>query len=409
MFGQLIVQAIAFAALPIITKLYSAEQIGAYSLFMAIFMITTVVSTGRYETAIVVEQEDKNAIFLWSLSLCVSLLFSVLFLIVLFFFNDFFLSILKTNQLGNFILFLPLAIFLGAANRATQFYFNKIEQYKKITHSDILKAGTNASGSISFGLLNYLSGGLIIANILSVFISTSYLILKLPSYFWQTLKTSFSFSNLKLIGLRYKNYLSYYSLSGVLSAFVTNGTPIFIIFFFSEKTAGYYFMAEKVVSIPLGLVVAAISRVFYQKATVIYNTNKAGFLQFIYSIQKKMILVLIPLLVILSLTAPYFFNWFGSDWKQAGEMIKYFAILVFFNNLVSPVGSISNIINRLDILLYFNISLAICRLLTFYIGSLYFSFEHALLLSAIVISLCYILLDFYLKKLIKKEILKLNR
>lgn len=404
MIGQFFVHLIAFAALPIITKLYSAEQIGAYSLFMAIFMVLTIVSTGRYESAIVVEQDEQKSVSLWSLSLCFSFVFSFLFFLILFFFNDFFLSFFKTKQLGIYILFLPLAIFLGAILRATQFYFNKLEHYKKIAQSDILKSGTNAGASIGFGLLNFFSGGLVVANILSMFVSSIYLAALLPSHFWNNFKNNFSYYNLKEVGIKYKNYLSFYSLSGILNALVANGTPIFIIFFFTEKTAGYYFMAEKVVSIPLGLIVAAISRVFYQKATVLYNTNKNEFLQLIYSIQKKMIFVLIPLLILLSILAPYFFDWFGNDWRKAGEMIKYFAILVFFNNLVSPVGSISNIINRLDILLYFNITLALFRVVTFYVGSLFFSFELTLLLSALVISFCYILLDFYLKKLIKKEL-----
>jgi len=397
--GQLFVHLISFAALPIITRIYSVEQIGSYSLFMAIFMVLSIVSTGRYDSAIVVEPDEKKSIALWSLSLLISFLFSLILFVLLLIFKENLLLFLKTQQLGIYILLLPLAIFLASINRATQFYFNKIEAYRKITQADIIKSGVNSSGGVVLGLLKFLSGGLIVANILSLLISAFYLFFQLPKRFWNAI--SFSVVALKEVAISYKDYLSYYSISGVLSALVSNGTPIFIIFFFTEKTAGYYFMAEKVVSIPLGLVVAAISRVFYQKATLLYHENKNEFLQLIFTIQKRMLFVLIPLLIVLSLAAPYFFELFGDDWRKAGEMIKYFAVLVFFNNLVSPVGSISNIINRLDILLYFNIVLAVCRLGTFYIGSLFFSFEYALLLSAFVLSLCYIGLDFYLKKLIR--------
>lgn len=400
--GQLIVHFISFAALPIITRIYTVEQIGSYSLFMAIFMVLSIVSTGRYDSAIIVEPDEKKAIALWSLSLFISFLFSLILFVFLLIFKDNLLLFLKTKQLGIYILLLPLSIFFASINRATQFYFNKIEAYRKITLSDILKSGVNSSGGVVFGLLKFLSGGLIIANILSLLIATFYLSFQLPKRFWTSV--TFSIAALKEVAISFKDYLSYYSISGILSALVSNGTPIFIIFFFTEKTAGYYFMAEKVVSIPLGLVVAAISRVFYQKASILYQKNKNEFLQLIFTIQKRMLFVLVPLLIVLSLAAPYFFELFGDDWRKAGEMIKYFAVLVFFNNLVSPVGSISNIINRLDILLYFNIILAVCRLVTFYVGSLFFSFEHALLLSACVLSLCYIGLDFYLKKLIRKSL-----
>ena len=163
-------------------------------------------------------------------------------------------------------------------------------------------------------------------------------------------------------------------------------------------------MAEKVISIPLGLIVASISKVFYQKASELYREDKVQFLSLISSIQKKMVLFLLPFLILTTILAPYFFKLFGEGWGYAGEMVKYFAILMFFNNIVSPVGSISNILNRLDILLYFNISIAFFRVVTFYLGSLYLNFEYSLLFSSIVISMCYLILDFALKRIIKKEI-----
>ncbi len=149
---------------------------------------------------------------------------------------------------------------------------------------------------------------------------------------------------------------------------------------------------------------AAIAKVFYQRATEIFREDKTAFLEFTRNIQRKMLWVLLPLLVTLSFVGPYIFEWLGTEWKQAGEMIKYFALLVLINNLVSPVASIANIINRLDILLYFNIAAVIIRGLSFFIGSYFFTFEIALLISAISISLCYILLDVGLKHQIKKQI-----
>lgn len=401
--GQIIVHAISFLALPIITQLYTAEQIGAYSLFMALFMILSMLSTGRFDAAIVIEKEEKSAITLWILATFISFWFNVVLFIFIYFFYEIILTWLNKSSMGAYIILLPLAIFFGSLIRSTQYYYNKHKAYKTIAKSDILKSGTNSSGGVVLGWLGYLSGGLIIANVLSNIVSFMLLAIKLPISFWQAVKAA-TFINLKTIGKKYKDYLTFYTISGILSAIVSNGTPIFIIFFFTEKTAGYYFMAEKVVSIPIGLLVAAISSVFYQRASELFLHDKKEFLALIYRIQKKMFWVLVPLLLLLSLAAPYAFEWFGNDWREAGEMIKYFAILVLFNNLISPVGTISNIIDRLDILLYFNIITTIVRALTFYIGSLYLSFEQALLISAICLSICYISLDSLLKKLVKNKI-----
>ncbi len=303
---------------------------------------------------------------------------------------------------------IPFSVFIGSIINATQFYFNKYSNYNWMRNSDILKSTINSGFSVGFGLLKLLSGGLIIANIVGNFLSALYLLAKLPKGFFTKIKAGLSFVKLSFVAKKYKTYFTLYSLSGILNTLVSNGTPIFIIYFFTEKTAGYYFMADKVVSVPISLVVASISKVFYQKGAELYREDKTEFLRLIRSIQKKMFYFLLPFLILLTLGSPYFFKLFGEGWEYAGEMVKYFSILVLFKNLISPVGFISNVVNRLDILLYFNIGLAVLRVGTFYLGSLYFSFENTLLFSAIALSVCYLLFDLVLKQKIKKEIAATN-
>lgn len=403
--GQIIVQVISFAVGFIITRIYSPEQIGIYSLFVAFTLMLTIVSTGRYDAAMIVEDKEENVKSLWLLSILVSLTFNILLFLVLFLLSDVHKEYLHLNELGVWLLLIPFSVFINSIVKTTQYYFNKQEEYVKMKNSDIIKSSGNSIFSVGLGWFGFLSGGLIIANVIGNIFSTFFLLAKLPFKFWLGIKQNCSIKTLKFVAIKYKNYLTSYSLSGILNALVTNGTPLFIIYFYSEKIAGYYFMAEKVISIPLGLIVASISKVFYQKANELYKDDKVEFLRLINSIQKKMIFFLIPFLIVLSLGAPYFFRLFGEGWNYAGEMVKYFAILVLFSNVVSPVGSISNILNRLDILLYFNISIAFLRAATFYLGSLYLSFEYALLFSSIVLAICYLVLDIVLKKIIKKQIL----
>lgn len=402
--GQIIVQAISFFVGFIITRLYLPEDIGVYSLFIGITTILTIICTGRYDAAIVVEGDDGKVKSLLLLSLLISFWFNLLLFVFLYFFSNPLMNYFNINSLGKWILLIPFTVFVGSIIKATQNYFNRYAEYGKMKNSDIIKSSFNSFFSVGFGFLKLISGGLILANVIGNIFSTLYLLFKFPENFWKDIHSFYSIQKLKKVAYQYKNYLTLYSLSGLLNAIVSNGTPLFIIYFFSEKLAGYYFMAEKIISIPIGLIVASISRVFYQKASELYREDKTKFLALITNIQKKMVLFLIPFLIIMSIIAPYFFQLFGEGWNHAGEMVKYFAFLVLINNLVAPVGSISNVVNRLDILLYFNISIAVSRVITFYVGSLYFSFEYSLLFSSVVISICYITLDVVLKRVIKKEI-----
>lgn len=403
-FGQIISQSFVFLASFLITRLYKPETIGVYSLFIGITTILTIIASGSYETAIIVENDNKKSKYLWSLSIIISFLFNTFLFIFLFYFSDKILNILNFNALKNLVLLIPPTIFLGTLIRTTQFYYNKSRDYNKINNSDIIKSFFNSGNSIIFGFLKFLNSGLIFSNIIANTISALYLLYNLPISFFKDLKTLFDYKALKSIAIKYKNYFTYYSLSSVLNVIVSNGTPILIVFFFTNEIAGYYFLAEKVISVPIGLIVGSISKVFYESANNLYTTDKIKFLKLVYNIQKKVGLFLLPFLLILSILGPYFFKLFGDGWTFSGEMIKYFSILVLFKNLVSPVGSISNIINRLDILLYFNLSLVLIRIATFYLGSKYLGFEYSLLFSSVLVSLCYVMLDQILKYFIKKEI-----
>lgn len=402
--GQFIAQLISFAVGFIITRIYSPEQIGIYSLFVAITLMLSTVSTGRYEVAIIIEKNEDDVKSLSLLALLISAIFNLTLLLSIIFLPKLYADFIDNKGFVKWLFLVPLSVFITSIIRTLQYYFNKHSKYENMKNSEIIKSSGISSFSVFLGWFQFLNGGLIIANIIGNTSAMLYLLVKLPGNFWSGIKSAFTWTRLKAIAKKYKNYFILYLPSGLLNILVVNSTPLFIVFFFSEKIAGYYFMAEKVVSIPIGLIVASISKVFYQKAAVVYQNDKHKFLEMIKSIQKKMVIFLFPFLLLLSVLSPYFFELFGEGWHYAGEMVKYFALFIFFSDLMSPVGAISNVLNRLDILFYFNISIAFFRILTFYIGSLYLSFEHTLLFSSTVLSLCYLILDIVLKRIIKKEI-----
>lgn len=402
--GQVIAQGISFGVGFIITRIYLPEQIGAYSLFVTIANIIAIAATGRYDTAIVLEENKEDVKKLWVLSLLISLSFNIILFLLLYFFHSFIITSFNVNGMGKWLLLLPLAIFGITVVQATQFYFNKYAHYPIIKKSEVLRSSFNSGFSVFFGLVHFLAGGLILANLIAVLSTATYLLVQLPKKFFFGLFQYMRRDALMEVANRYKVYLRSYTFSGLLNALVVNGTPFFLVYFFSEKIAGYYFIAEKALNIPIALVVLSISKVFYQKGTELYKEDKAAFLKLMVGIQKKVALFLVPFLLILSIFGPFIFQLFGEGWFFAGGLVKYFAVFLLFCNLLSPVGTVANIIDRLDIFLYFNIAIVVFRFLTFYIGSLYLTFEYALLLSSVVIACCYIIFDRSLKNIIRSQL-----
>ena len=90
----------------------------------------------------------------------------------------------------------------------------------------------------------------------------------------------------------------------------------------------------------------------------------------------------------------------GEEWIFSGDLIKYFAIYIFFKNIYSPVSSIADIFKKQKLLLFFNFSLVFFQLLCLYFlkGQ---GIEIALLFSSLVGSIHYIGLNLYMRKLMK--------
>src|SRR2546425_10423373 len=92
--GTTIAQAIPLVVTPILTRIYSPQDFGLFALYMSIIAILGVVATGRYELAIMLPEKDEDAINVVYISFIITLATSLITLIVFWFFNTEFTSIL---------------------------------------------------------------------------------------------------------------------------------------------------------------------------------------------------------------------------------------------------------------------------------------------------------------------------
>lgn len=86
MTGTTLAQAIPIAISPLLTRLYSPEEFGRFALYMAVAMIASVMVTGRYELAILLPRQDKDALHIAALAMALSIAISALLLLVVLFF-----------------------------------------------------------------------------------------------------------------------------------------------------------------------------------------------------------------------------------------------------------------------------------------------------------------------------------
>src|SRR5688500_14561464 len=86
--GTGIAQIIPIAMAPVISRIYSPEDVGVFTVFLSISTIFSVIATARYELAIILPKSDEDAFTIVFLSLAINLIISSLLFIIVLFFNQ---------------------------------------------------------------------------------------------------------------------------------------------------------------------------------------------------------------------------------------------------------------------------------------------------------------------------------
>ncbi|MDN5539770.1 MAG: oligosaccharide flippase family protein, partial [Comamonas sp.] len=87
--GTAFAQAIPLIISPVLTRLYSPDEFGAYALYTAIVSVLVVVATGQYENAVLLPKKELHAFSLVALAGMLTAGFSVFVLVVVVCLGDF--------------------------------------------------------------------------------------------------------------------------------------------------------------------------------------------------------------------------------------------------------------------------------------------------------------------------------
>src|SRR5450759_1161965 len=112
MTGTTIAQAILITIAPILTRIYKPEDFGIFALYMAIVSMIAIIATGRYELAIMLPENDDDAINIVCLSVCIVFFISFMTLIVIWLFNAQITKLMGSDKLSIWIYLIPISVLL---------------------------------------------------------------------------------------------------------------------------------------------------------------------------------------------------------------------------------------------------------------------------------------------------------
>ena len=151
--GNLLAQLIALAAYFVLTRIYSPDDYGLFNIFYSYIEVFIILSTCKYELAVVVADDEREAAavsrFALRLNTVVSLLLLTVALVL------WLCGALPGNfsQLGWMVLLIPPMVFFCGTSRIYSFLYNRFHRYRQIALSENVNAGSGALLKIALGLL----------------------------------------------------------------------------------------------------------------------------------------------------------------------------------------------------------------------------------------------------------------
>jgi lipopolysaccharide exporter len=367
MIGTTIAQAIPIAISPILTRIYTPEDFGLLALYMAVATIVAVISTGRYELAIMLPLKDEDAANVLALSITIAALMSLISLVLIWIFNSEIVGLLGNQEIGFWLYFIPLSIMLVGAYNSFTYWSNRKKQYKRLSQSKVVQSSSMGLAQITLGLAKGGGNGLIMGWLVGQFVA----LIALVSLVWKNDKDKLrKLSRIKMIGLarHYKNFPLINSWSALLNTASLQVPIILLSVLFNVTVTGFFSLAQRILQMPMSLLGAAIGQVYFEEAAKLKN-NKPEIRRITLDIHKKLLMVgLLPVTTILLFGDDLFALFFSEPWREAGEYAQLISIWIFFVFVSSPLSHLMTIYEKHIESVLFNMVLFLSRIITFLLG-----------------------------------------
>lgn len=356
--ASLVASVITFFCLPILTRIYEPQQFEDLGVFISFVTIASSISCLRLNIAIPITKRRKEFYALILLSM-ISSVFITIFLSLMLFLTILMPVNVDDYSIRNFSIVLFSLACLGMSfHNISLAIASRKQLFTSIAVSKISRSFFSNASQIT--LVNIFNKGLIIGYTIFCFAGFLSLLRKTHIHFLISFKTSYLF--LKKTLKRFKDY-PLFSVPEVLFFNLGTQLPLVLIAIYTENSqAGYFFLALRLMSVPMMLLGQSISSVYLAyapKAKSILDLQELTF----GTIKKLFFYAAIPLIGF-GLAAPiYVASIFGEQWKEVGYFTACLSFGCALQLAISPVAVSLHVLKKQKLAMLVQIFLFALRLI----------------------------------------------
>lgn len=339
MTGTTLAQAISILISPILTRLYLPSEYGVYALFLSLSTMVATIVSGKYEMAIMLPDQDKDAFNVLCLSFLVAVGVTACLFPIVYFFNTQIALLLNEPQIAPWLYAVPVMAFIAGIYNALTYWYNRKKNFKRLSVNRITRVSVSATINISMGLVKFGAIGLIGGWFAGQGLATGQLV-------WiswkedRLLRPFISLSAMRRMAQRYKNFPKFQIPTTIVQTASSQFPSILFATFFGSTTLGLFALANTTINLPMSLLADSIRDVFWQSASQDYIASGSCRVLFVKTLKRLFVLSILPCLGLFVLGPFLFAIIFGQKWAMSGEFVRILAPMLFFRFISSPLSSV---------------------------------------------------------------------
>ena len=388
MTGTGLAQAIPIAISPILTRLYSPEDFGIFGLYMAIVAIASVLVTGRYELAILLPRNDRDALHIVALAIGLSAAVSALLLVVVLVFNGPITQLLGASDIAPWLYWVPASTVLMGIYTSLNYWSNRKGQYRRLAVSRVVQTSGTSATQLGAAFLRSGPAGLVVGQLTGQLMASSLQARMIYREDQNQIKT-LRWGRVRALARKYRNFPRFLIVAHGFNTASGQVPMLLLSTLFNTATAGYYMLIQRVMAAPMVLVAGALGDVFRQEASRAYIHTGNCRAIYMSTFKRLLGLAVLPFAVFF-FVAPALFGWvFGEPWRVAGEYARILTPMFFLQFITSPLSSVYMIAEKQKMDLAWQICLLVLVLSAFAIGGIFSNIAIALALFSTAYCLMY--------------------
>lgn len=384
-------QAISIFTAPIVTRIYTPSDYGILGLYMMVTGLVGSFATMQYHNVVIIEKDEDDAKYAMELIISLGAILTLFTFLLLIFIKKYIAELLNSPQLENWLLLVPISIFINTWSIAFMSWANRTQNFKLMSKNRIIAALLVPLVSIGLGLLIKGPTGLIIGLLFGQTLAA----LLLSNFFFRKQGFRFTYSKSGIIetAKKHKNFPKFSLPSEFINNFVNQIPIIMLGKYFGSASVGHFNLSNRMLGMPVGLLSGSVSEVFRQRASEDYKNTGSCEKIFLKTLKTLFLISIVPFAIIFFFGPQIFSVVFGKQWVEAGIFSQIMAPLFFFRFTISPLTYIFYIAQKQKIDLILQIALAVGLILSFVLSYI-FSKDLITMLIAFVTYYCIIYLIF---------------